>query len=82
MNAENKDSCSQRDSAEREGYVRVHRSFHRIWKERDSAQPELLEQILYKDNLNRAFKRVKANKGAPGVDGITVEKISAYLREN
>ena len=82
MSAENKDSCSQRDSAEREGYVRAHRSFHRIWKERDSAQLELLEKILYKDNLNRAFKRVKANKGAPGIDGITVEEIGAYLREN
>ncbi len=66
MGVENKDSCSQRDSAEREGYVRAHRSFRRIWKERDSAQPELLEEILEKDNLNRAFKRVKANKGAPG----------------
>ena len=66
MGTENRDSCSQRDSAEREGYVRAHRSFRRIWKERDSAQPELLEKILNKDNLNRAFKRVKANKGAPG----------------
>ena len=35
----------------------------RIWKERDSAQPRLLETILYKDNFNRAYKRVKANKG-------------------
>ena len=82
MGTENKDSCSQRDSAEREGYVRAHRSFRRIWKERDSAQPELLEEILNKGNLNRAFKRVKANKGAPGIDGITVEEIGAYLREN
>ena len=68
MGAENRESCLQRDSAEREGYVRAHRSFRRIWKERDSAQPELLEKILDKDNLNRAFKRVKANKGAPGID--------------
>ena len=82
MGTENNDSCSQRDSAEREGYVRAHRSFRRIWKERDSAQPELLEEILEKGNLNRAFKRVKANKGAPGIDGITVEEIGAYLREN
>ncbi len=82
MGTENKDSCSQRDSAEREGYVRAHRSFRRIWKERDSAQPELLEKILDKDNLNRAFKRVKANKGAPGIDGMTVEETGDYLREN
>ena len=81
MGAENRESCSQRDSAEREGYVRAHRSFRRIWKERDSAQPELLEKILDKDNLNRAFKRVKANKGAPGIDGMTVEEAGAYLRK-
>ena len=64
MGTENKDSRSQRDSAEREGYVRAHRSFRRIWKERDSAQPELLEEILEKGNLNRAFKRVKAKQGS------------------
>ena len=82
MNAENKESCLQKDSAEHEGYVRARRSFNQIWKERDSAQPELLEKILNKDNLNRAFKRVKENKGAPGIDGITVEETGAYLREN
>ena len=80
-NSENRD-CPQRDSAEHEEYAEVRRSFRAIWKERDSAQPELLEKILYKDNLNRAFKRVKANKGAPGNDGITVDEIGAYLREN
>ncbi len=74
MGAENKESCSQRDSAERKGYVRAHRSFNRIWKERDSAEPDILGKILNKDNLNRAYKRVKANKGAPGVDGMTVEE--------
>lgn len=80
-NSENRD-CPQRDSAEHEGYAEVRRSFRSIWKEKDSAQPELLEKILYKDNLNRAFKRVKANKGAPGIDGMTVDEIGAYLREN
>lgn len=82
MSAENNESCPQRDSAERKGYVRAHRSFTRIWKERDSAQPELLERILYKDNFNRAYKRVKANKGAPGIDGMTVEDALPYLREH
>ena len=73
---------SQRDSAEHEGYVKASRSFSRIWKERDSAQPKLLEKILYKDNLNRAFKRVKANKGAPGIDEMTVEEALLYFKEN
>ncbi len=82
MDAENRDSCPQKDSAEHEGYVRAHRSFNRIWKGRDRAQPELLERILDKDNLNRAYKRVKANKGAPGMDGMTIEAALPYLREN
>ena len=48
MGAENsKESCSQRDSAERKGYVRAHRSFNRIWKERDSAEPDILSKILF-----------------------------------
>ena len=81
--AENmKNGCSQRDSAEHEGYAKASRSFNRIWKERDSAQPRLLEAILYKDNFNRAYKRVKANKGAPGIDGMTVEEALPYLREH
>lgn len=81
--AENmKNGCSQRDSAEHEGYAKASRSFNRIWKERDSAQPRLLEAILYKDNFNRAYKRVKANKGAAGIDGMTVEEALPYLREH
>ena len=82
MDVENNDSCSQRDSAERKGYVRAHRSFNRIWKERDSAEPDILGKILEKDNLNRAYKRVKANKGAPGVDGMTIEEAKEWLKEN
>ena len=90
MKAENSGNrdCPQRDSAEHEGYAEVRRSFRSIWKEKDKCivpymeQPELLEKILFKDNLNRAYKRVKANKGAPGIDGITVEEIGAYLRDN
>ena len=82
MDAENKESCLQRDSAERKGYVRAHRSFNRIWKERDSAEPDILGKILSKDNLNRAYKRVKANKGAPGVDGMTIEEAFPWLKEH
>ena len=42
----------------------------------------LLERILQRDNLNRAFKRVKSNKGAAGVDGMCVENLLTYLREH
>ena len=80
-NIEN-NGCSQRDSAEHERYAKASRSFNRIWKERDSAQPKLLETILYKDNFNRAYKRVKANKGAPGIDGMTIKEALPYLKEH
>ena len=82
MSAENTESCLQGDSAERKGYVRAHRSFNRIWKERDSAEPDILGKVLEKDNLNRAYKRVKANKGAPGIDGMTVEGALSWLKEH
>ena len=83
MDAENKtESCSQRNSAEHKRYVRAHRSFNRIWKERDSAEPDLLGKILDRNNLNRAYKRVKANKGAAGTDGMTIEEALPWLKEH
>lgn len=39
---------------------------------------ELIEVILSKENLNRAYKKVVANKGASGVDGVTVEELGDY----
>ncbi len=78
----NKSGCLQRDSAEHKGYAGASRSFNLIWKERDSAEPELLERILERENLNRAFKRVRANKGAAGVDGMTIDEAYTFLKEN
>lgn len=46
----------------------------------DEHTPNLLERILDRYNLNRAYKRVKANKGAPGVDGMTVDELLPYLK--
>lgn len=43
---------------------------------------KLIEVITSKENLNRAYKKVIANKGASGVDGITVEELGKYIREN
>lgn len=42
----------------------------------------LLEEILTGKNLNLAYKRVMANKGGSGVDGMTVDELMPYLREN
>ena len=41
---------------------------------------ELLEEILARKNLNEAYKRVYANKGASGVDGVSVEELHEHLR--
>ena len=43
---------------------------------------QLLEEILSRENMQLAYKRVKANKGAGGVDGITIEEVDKYLKEN
>ena len=42
----------------------------------------MLEYILTSDNLNRAYKQVKANKGSGGIDGMDVDKLLPYLREH
>ena len=43
---------------------------------------ELLERILSNDNMNVAYKRVCANKGAGGVDDVSVEQLGDYIKEN
>ena len=43
---------------------------------------ELLERILSRDNLNLAFKKVVSNKGVAGVDGVSVEELHEYLKQN
>lgn len=42
----------------------------------------LLERILQKDNLNAAYRKVKSNKGAGGVDGMSVDELLPFLRDN
>ena len=41
----------------------------------------MIEEILEPENLAQAWKRVKANKGAPGIDGMTVEDFPAFARK-
>lgn len=42
----------------------------------------LLEEMLCDENIIEAYKQVKRNKGAPGVDGMTVNELKEYLAEN
>lgn len=42
---------------------------------------ELMEVILTKENLNKAYKKVVANKGTSGIDKVTVEELGGYIKE-
>ena len=67
-------------SAEHEVYAKAQSVGSQEGKEQDGA--DLLERVLSRGNLNNAYKRVKANKGAPGIDGMTVEEALSWLREH
>lgn len=81
-NAENVRSCLQRDSTECEGYAGAQSAVQPGKEETAGRSQNLLEAILYRNNMNRAYKRVKTNKGAPGVDGMTVEEALPWLKEH
>ena len=51
-------------------------------KGKEKTDMELLEEILNQNNLNKAYKKVVANKVVAGVDGITVDEEFDYLKEN
>lgn len=75
----------QRVSAEQREYAEVCESPRMT--ETDSTDTNqqkegLLEQILSRDNLNRAYKQVVRNKGADGIDGMQVDELLPFLKEN
>ena len=53
---------------------------------RDATQPalhdDLMERVLESENMRRAWKRVKANQGAPGVDGMRIEDFAEFARSS
>lgn len=74
----------QKNSAEREGYAGVYSPVKIT--ETDStnvneSEERLLEQIVSRHNLNEAFKRVKANKGSHGIDGMKVDELLQHLKD-
>jgi len=78
------DSYLQRDRAEPEDYVGVQTSMWITENNLTSLEQTgygMLEQILSPANLNAAYKRVKRNKGAGGVDEMQVESLKDYLIE-
>jgi len=75
----------QKNSSENEGYVGVH-DFLKITENNianaKKSKERLLEEILDKSNMNNAFKRVKSNKGAHGVDEMKIDELLQYLKTN
>jgi len=75
----------QKNRVELKGIVEV-QSISSISKEGRNGVNEygsdLLERILSKGNMNNAYKRVKANKGSHGIDGMTVDELLQYLKEH
>src|SRR5713226_6457717 len=43
---------------------------------------QLMEEVCDRENLERAWKRVRSNKGGPGVDGMTIDDAKGYLHEH
>src|ERR1700760_1995321 len=43
---------------------------------------QLMEVVCERENCLQALRRVKANKGSPGIDGMTVEELPGYLKEH
>jgi group II intron reverse transcriptase/maturase len=72
----------QKDSAEHERYAGAYipkQITENNATDADVPKARLLEEILERDNMNRAYKRVKSNKGAHGVDGMNVDDLLTYL---
>lgn len=72
-------SAEQRENAEASAHTRIAENNNIIT---DFQTDRLLERILQRDNLNMAYKRVKSNKGAGGVDGMSVDELLPFLRDN
>ena len=75
----------QKDRVELEEYVGAPSISLTLEKQQDAEikySNRLLEKIIDRNNLNQAFKRVKANKGSHGIDGMKVDELLQYLKEN
>ncbi len=50
--------------------------------ERPANHEQLMEEVCERENCWQAYKRVKANKGSPGIDGMKVGELSGYLKQH
>ena len=53
--------------------------FRQLYEQKEEQQVELIEWILQDKNIDEAIKAIKRNKGAAGVDGMTVDELDAYF---
>ena len=72
-------SAEQKEYAEVSAHQRIAENNDIIT---DFQTDRLMEKILSNDNLNQAYKKVKSNKGAGGVDGMSVDELLSFLRNN
>ena len=80
-----KEGYLQKAPAEQGGYAEVYapsRITENNITNTDSLSTGLLERILDRDNMNKAFKKVKSNKGAGGTDGMEIDELLTHLKEN
>lgn len=79
------ESFPQNDSAERKSYEGAQTLIGMVGDDLVEVQltsDRMLEYILTPDNLNRAYRQVKANKGSGGIDKMDVEHLLPYLRSH
>src|SRR6202008_2700725 len=50
--------------------------------ERPASHEQLMEEVCERENCWQAYKRVKANKGSSGIDGLKVGEFSGYLKQH
>ena len=72
-------SAEQKEYAEVSAHQRIAENNDIIT---DFQTDRLMEKILSNDNLNQAYKKVKSNKGAGGVDGMNVDELLSFLKGN
>ena len=58
------------------------RSIESLENAEEDGAKKLFEKMLDRNNMNKAYKRVRKNRGAAGIDGMTVEEMLPYLKEH
>ena len=80
--ANNAMGCRCEDKMEPEGNTGVQSATAAEMEVGDSVSASLMDKLLDRRNLNEAYKKVKRNGGAPGIDKMTVEEALPYLQKH